>query len=213
MIVPSLETERRLFAEGAPGVIGMDEVGRGAIAGPATVGALLLRPDAGPIPEHLRDSKLMTAKRREAVAPLVAEWGVVATGSATAAEIDDIGITKALALAGRRALAALHGAGVDVVSSVILLDGKHDWLSPALRRPLSITTKIKADRDCGSVAGAACTAKVERDAWMVKAHADAPGYGWASNKGYGSAAHFAAIASLGQHPLHRSTWIHPALPG
>ncbi|SDR70638.1 ribonuclease HII [Agrococcus carbonis] len=204
--VPTLEAEQALWAD-ASHVIGMDEVGRGALAGPVSVGALALRADCGAQPEHLRDSKTMTALRRTATAPLVREWGVSAVGHASNDEIDRYGIQVALGLAGRRALVALHAAGIDVPRSAILLDGTHDWLAPALRAPVRTILRAKADRDCASVSGAALVAKVERDARMVAADGDHPGYAWHSNKGYGSAAHLAAIAELGPTALHRRTWL------
>lgn len=205
--LPKLEVEQALWAEVAC-VIGMDEVGRGALAGPVSVGALALDADCGPWPEHLRDSKTMTPLRRAATAPQVREWGVSAVGHASNEEIDTLGLTVALGLAGRRALVGLHAAGVDVPAAAILLDGTFDWLAPALRAPLRTTLRAKADRDCASVSGAALVAKVERDERMVEADERHPGYGWASNKGYGSAAHMSAIATLGPSVLHRRTWLH-----
>lgn len=210
-VVPTLALEQELWAS-APIVIGMDEVGRGALAGPVSVGALALAPDCAAMPEHLRDSKSMTALRRTATAPLVREWGAAAVGHATNDEIDAHGIQVALGLAGRRALVALHAAGVDVPAAAILLDGAHDWLAPALQRPLRTVLRAKADRDCGSVAGAAVAAKVERDALMVEADAAHPPYGWAANKGYGSPTHLAAIAEHGPSLLHRRTWLRGAAP-
>ena len=207
IVEPTLEVERELW-DARPLVIGMDEVGRGALAGPVTVGAFALA-RCDEVPEGLRDSKAMTARARERTAPLVRDWGVATVGHASAAEIDAVGIMAALALAGRRALEGLHLAGIDVVGSALLLDGSHDWLSPRLRRPLAITLRPKADRDCASVAGAACVAKVERDALMVAHDAEHPGYGWASNKGYAAAVHTEAIATLGPTRLHRRTWLKP----
>ena len=90
----------------------------------------------------------------------------------------------------------------------MLLDGSHDWLSPALARPLPVHTRVKADRDCVSVAAASVVAKVYRDRIMIEADARHPGYGWTGNKGYGSAGHFAAIAELGASEFHRRTWLH-----
>ncbi len=210
-VSPTLEVEQELWTD-ASTVIGMDEVGRGALAGPVSVGALALRRGCGEWPEHLRDSKTMTPLRRTATAPLVREWGVSAVGHASNAEIDRFGIQIALGLAGRRALVALHAIGIDVRGAAILLDGTHDWLAPALRAPVRTMLRAKADRDCASVSGAALVAKVERDGHMVEAHDDHPGYEWASNKGYGSAAHLSAIAELGPSALHRRTWLHGAVP-
>lgn len=206
-VTPTLEVEQELWSD-ASLVIGMDEVGRGALAGPVSVGALALASDCGAWPEHLRDSKTMTPLRRAATAPLVRSWGVSAVGHATNDEIDRLGIQVSLGLAGRRALVGLHAAGIDVPAATILLDGTHDWLAPALRAPVRTRLRAKADRDCASVSGAALVAKVERDGRMVEADAVHAGYGWASNKGYGSAEHLAAIAELGPSALHRHTWLH-----
>ncbi len=184
---PSLDFEVAAFAEGYPMVIGVDEVGRGAIAGPVAVGVHAVLAGTTEFPVGLRDSKLLSEKRREALAPLVAEWGFGAVGYASAAEIDEHGITWALGAAGRRSLLALHEAGVPVHEALILVDGSHDWLSPALRKPLAVRTKVGADR---------------------AAHEAEPHYAWASNKGYGAKAHYEGIAGHGlSDAMHRRTWI------
>jgi ribonuclease HII len=96
---------------------------------------------------------------------------------------------------------------------VVLLDGNHDYLNAALDAPLNhsaplrVVTRVKADRDCGSVAAASVIAKVHRDQLMILAHADEPHYGWAANKGYGSADHMVAIAERGPSELHRKSWL------
>lgn len=205
---PTLEFELGCFSSGAGAVIGIDEVGRGAIAGPVAVGAHAVFAGTAEFPAGLRDSKLLSEKRRETLAPLVAEWGAGAVGYASAAEIDEHGIVRALGMAGRRALLALHEAGVAVNGAVVLVDGKHDWLTPVLRRPLDVRTRVGADRACAGVAAASVRAKVERDALMRAADAEHPGYAWASNKGYGAQAHYAGIAELGLTPLHRRSFIH-----
>ncbi|MSO15802.1 MAG: ribonuclease HII, partial [Ilumatobacteraceae bacterium] len=113
--VPTLDYERELMATGACIIAGMDEVGRGAIAGPVTIGVVAIDATIGAVPEGLADSKLMTPKRREAMVPIAKEWGLAwATGSATAVEIDKYGIMTALSLAGSRALAAL-GVRPDII--------------------------------------------------------------------------------------------------
>jgi ribonuclease HII len=205
---PSLDFELECFAAGARLVIGIDEVGRGAIAGPVAVGAHVVAAGTAAFPAGLRDSKLLSEKRREAMAPLVAEWGAGAVGYATAAEIDEHGIGWALGAAGRRALLALHELGVAVARALVLVDGSHDWLSPALRAPLNVRTRVGADRACASVAAASVRAKVDRDALMRAADERHPGYLWASNKGYGAKAHYEGIAALGLTPLHRRSFIH-----
>lgn len=204
---PTLDAERALFAAGFEWVIEIDEVGRGAVAGPVAVGVHAVRAGTDAFPEGLRDSKLLSEKKREAIAPLVAEWGRGSVGYASAAEIDAHGISAMLGEAGRRALLALHAEGVPVERAAILLDGKHDWLSPALQRPLNVRTRVGADRACASVAAASVRAKVQRDALMREAHEQHPWYGWSSNKGYGARAHYEGIAEHGLTELHRSTWI------
>ncbi len=207
---PTLEAELALFGEGARLVIGVDEVGRGAVAGPVAVGVHAVLAGTEGFPEGLRDSKLLSEKRREAMAPLVRAWGVGAVGFASAEEIDARGITAMLGEAARRALLILHGLGIPVDRSVILLDGSHDWLTPVLRSPLDVRTRVGADRACASVAAASVRAKVDRDALMREAHEAHPVYAWESNKGYGSRAHYDGIAEHGLTELHRHTWIRTA---
>ncbi len=206
-------------------VIGMDEVGRGALAGPVAVGACAVTGDEGVAPSGLADSKLLTPKRREALVPLVGAWAPGAVGFASNAEVDRWGIVGALRLAGMRALAELMGSGSLVAQvrgpALVLLDGSHDWLTPPedLLAELDgpelpevevpeVLTRVKADASCTAVAAASVLAKVARDRWMTQA--PDPGYDWASNKGYASPAHVAGLERLGPGPLHRVSW---RLPG
>ncbi|MGX5679918.1 ribonuclease HII [Schumannella luteola] len=206
---PTLAVERALLRSGARFVIGCDEVGRGAIAGPVVVGLSVVEVGVRGIPTGLRDSKLLSEKRREELAPVARAWTrYTAIGAASADEVDSIGIIAALGLAGRRALVELHEAEVAIHESIVLLDGAHDWLTPALTKPPRVQTRVKADRDCASVAAASVVAKVHRDRIMIDADSVHPGYGWPGNKGYGSADHYAAIASLGPSAMHRQTWLH-----
>ncbi len=205
---PTLELERSLVAAGGI-VIGVDEVGRGAIAGPVAVGAIAVDPWDAAMPAGVRDSKLLSERRREALYPSVRAWGLArAVGFASADEVYSHGIIVALGLAGARAFLALHAAGVEVRTAHVLLDGSHDWLSPALEIRPRLTARVKADRDCAAVAAASVLAKVERDRIMIAADAEHPGYGWIGNKGYAAATHLAAIAERGSSPLHRLTWLH-----
>jgi len=205
---PTLEIEASMHAAGARYVIGIDEVGRGAIAGPVAVGLCVVDVAVGAHPLGLRDSKMLSEKRRVELAPLTVDWAVhTSVGLASALEVDQIGIVAALGLAAKRGLVALHESGADIGASVILLDGSHDWLNPALSSPLRVQTRVKADRDCSSVAAASVVAKVHRDTLMIEADVLQPGYGWAGNKGYGSAEHMAAIIALGATDLHRRTWL------
>ncbi|MDQ1575666.1 MAG: ribonuclease [Microbacteriaceae bacterium] len=210
---PTLDVERSLHETGVRWIIGCDEVGRGALAGPVAVGMVLVDAAVGPIPAGLRDSKLLSEPRREALAPLCAQWvKYSAVGLASADEVDSLGITACLGLAGKRALALLHEQGADILASTVLLDGHHDWLNPALTGKLEVVTRIKADRDCASVSAAAVIAKVHRDRLMIERDVVTPGYGWAGNKGYGSAEHLAAIAELGPSDFHRRSWLKSSAP-
>lgn len=205
---PTLQYEAQLFADGARFVVGCDEVGRGALAGPVAVGMAVIDATVGAMPAGLRDSKLLSEKRREALAPLCTAWVLhSAVGLASAQEVDRLGITACLGLAGRRALTALYADGVDILAGTILLDGSQDWLNPALGTGLRVVTRVKGDRDCASVAAASVIAKVHRDHIMIAEGERAPHYGWAGNKGYGSAGHFAAIAEYGATELHRRSWL------
>jgi ribonuclease HII len=206
---PTLDVEAEMHASGARFVIGCDEVGRGAIAGPVGVGVCLVDVSVGVHPKGLRDSKMLSEKRREELAPLAAGWALYsAVGLATAEEVDTLGIMVSLGLAGKRALAQVHELGASITDSVLLLDGSFDWLSPQLKSPLRVRTRVKADRDCASVAAASVVAKVHRDRLMIGYDAQYPGYGWSGNKGYGSSDHYAAIDTLGPSVLHRKTWLH-----
>jgi ribonuclease HII len=207
--IPNLKAERELFDGGAPLVLACDEVGRGALAGPVTVGLVLIDASVRRMPAGLRDSKLMTEPRREAMAPRAAAWvRGWAVGEASAQEIDELGIMACLGLAGARAYAALTAAQEVALDVPLLLDGNYDWLSASIERRARVTTRIKADRDCASVAAASVIAKVHRDRGMRVSHEDFPVYGWDENKGYSSRGHFAALAEHGPSTLHRHTWLH-----
>lgn len=211
----SLAHERALWDAGARLIAGIDEVGRGALAGPVSVGVVVLEP-CETWPDGLTDSKLLTARRREALMEPLAAFGAGrAVGHATPAEIDAHGIVAALRLAARRALDAI-GLPVDAV----LLDGTHDWLTPPPAdlfgddaddwQAPPVTMVVKGDQACASIAAGSVIAKVERDALMAAAHAEHPAYGWDGNKGYGAAVHLDALRTLGPSPLHRVSWRLPA---
>lgn len=212
---PTLDVENEILQRQARFVIGCDEVGRGAIAGPVAVGMCVIDSSVTEVPAGLRDSKMLSEKRRQALAPIAQAWArFSAVGLASADEVDRWGITRCLGLAGKRALASLHEAGVPILDSVVLLDGRQDWLNPALTTKLTVQMQVKGDRDCASVAAASVIAKVHRDQIMIDADEREPGYGWSANKGYGAASHLAAIAQLGASSIHRLSWLKaPALPG
>ncbi len=211
---PDLRVERGLLRAGARVVVGMDEVGRGALAGPVSVGAVAVDLSTRSCPPGVADSKLLRPAARQALLPALGRWGLArAVGHASAAEVDEVGIIGALRLAGRRALAAM---ALDV--DTVLLDGSHDWLSAEQTLfsaaddldALRVHTLVKADQRCSSVAAASILAKCERDAMMAEHDARRPGYGWAGNKGYGAPDHLEALAVLGPSELHRRSW---RLPG
>jgi ribonuclease HII len=206
--VPTLRHERILLREGARLVIGMDEVGRGAIAGPVAVGLSIVDVDTRTAPEGLKDSKLLPEPKREELQPKVSRWARhAAVGLASNERIERIGIIAALGLAARRAIDAIREEGVDLTGAVVLLDGSHDWLSPAIDGALPVTMRVKADRTCAAVAAASVLAKVHRDRLMIDSDAVHPGYAWTSNKGYASAEHYAGIERVGASPLHRWSWL------
>lgn len=205
--VPRLTVERRLLRE-YPLVIACDEVGRGALAGPVAVGATVVdaRLARTRIPDGLRDSKLVAEPRRPQLAERVAAWvPASAIGWAGADEIDAVGIMRALGLAALRAINQLAAAGVDLAGAVIVLDGNHDYITPA-GGTLPVRPIVKADRDCAGAAAASILAKVSRDAVMVGLDGDAPVYGWSRNKGYASVEHRTAIRAHGLSVHHRSSW-------
>ena len=212
-VVPHLRHERQLFRDGALLVAGMDEVGRGSLAGPVSVGVVVVGPRTRSAPRGVADSKLLTPAAREALVPALSRWGLArAVGHASADEIDAIGILAALRLAGRRALSRVELVVGPV--DTVLLDGNYDWLTG--RRTLfddepadsawRVHLRIKADRSCASVAAASVLAKCERDALMVALADRHPAYRWADNKGYASPEHLAALRELGPCPLHRRSW-------
>jgi len=210
-VTPTLRLERRLLRGGAARVGGMDEVGRGAPAGPVHVGLVVLEVATGRPPSGVRDSKQLTASARQQLVSGIEAWAAAsAVGGATSGEVDSFGVNGALRLAGLRALGQ-----IEQPLDVLILDGIHNWLSPAVPSEtgnadpingLDVVTRAKADLDCTSVAAASILAKVARDAVMVGLAPRYPDYGWEANKGYGTEAHFAAIRRLGLTPHHRHSW-------
>ena len=214
---PHLRLEKELLRGGITRLAAMDEVGRGALAGPVSVGVVVVTTRIGRVPAGLRDSKLLTPAARERLLPNIRRWaGEFAVGHASPAEIDSIGIIAALRLAGRRALYQLAGP-VDAV----LLDGNHDYLSepeptlfddrvlpdpdvPHVAGP--VHTRIKADLTCAGVAGASVLAKTERDGMLRRLAARYPHYLFDENKGYGTAEHVAALRRHGPSEVHRRSW-------
>lgn len=223
----SLAHETALWDAGATIVAGIDEVGRGALAGPVTVGVCAVaRCDAWP--DGLADSKELSLAQRRAMADALVTFGGTgfgvarAVGHSSPAEIDQHGIVGALRMAGMRALALIAERGIQI--DAILLDGKHDWLTPppatlfdelatASAAVPKVTMVIKGDNLCASIAAGSIIAKVERDELMAAAHSQHPHYGWASNMGYGAQTHLEAIRTHGPSALHRRSWKLPQMDG
>jgi len=201
---PTLRLERRCWAAGEQVVVGIDEVGRGAWAGPVTVGAVV------PGEAHLRgvrDSKELTRPERERAATAVRTWArAVGVGHASYEECDAYGMTLALRMAAERALAQLAEAGFE--PDRIVLDGKHDYISGGAGPYAGkVTTVIKGDTSILSVAAASCVAKVTRDAMMREEAEHFPPYDFESNVGYPAPAHKYALAAYGPSAIHRRSWI------
>ena len=215
---PTLDEEISLFEQGVKFVAGVDEVGRGALAGPVSIGVAVVSTSTQSAPAGLRDSKQMSLFARENIIDAVKAWPVTyAVGSASAQEIDQIGIVNSLRLAWARAYELLA-----VKPDHVILDGKHNWLSPkdedlfgiAIPRiEVPVTMKIKADATCASVSAASVLAKVERDSYMRELASSFPEYGWDSNVGYGASGHMDAIRKLGATQFHRKSWSLPAQVG
>lgn len=190
-------------------VAGVDEVGRGAFAGPVVVGICVVSKETKLPPDGLNDSKLLKPTVREALQIPIEQWSVAnAIGEASAAEIDEWGLSRALFMAFVRGLKKL-----EIEPTAVLLDGKHDWISAhskdlfsPLETPLAVTTQIKADTQAASVAAASVVAKNYRDRYMMLLEHELPGYGFAMNVGYGTPQHKKAIESLGLSYQHRKSW-------
>ncbi|MCF6523941.1 ribonuclease HII [Streptomyces sp. JJ36] len=201
---PTHRVERSLRATtGARVIAGLDEVGRGAWAGPVTVCAAvtgLRRP-----PEGLTDSKLLTPKRRTELMDVLTGWVTAhALGHASPQEIDERGMTAALRLAAVRALEALP-----VRPDAVILDGKYDYLGG----PWRVRTVVKGDRSCVPVAAASVLAKVRRDAMMAELGLDHADFAFHDNAGYPSPVHRGALEDHGPTPYHRLSWSYlDALP-
>ncbi len=199
MVHPTLALERRCWRSGEQVVVGMDEVGRGAWAGPATVAAVV------PAPEHLRgirDSKMLTRAERAVASAAVHDWAVaIGVGHASYKECDELGMTAALRTAGRRALAQLAARGFE--PDRVILDGNHDYLGLGAR----VTTVIKGDASVLAVAAASCVAKVARDTIMIAEAEHYPPYDFESNVGYPAPVHKAALRAYGPSAIHRRSWV------
>ena len=196
---PNLHFETQFWHNGLELVAGLDEAGRGALAGPVTVGAIVLPPDPHLLRTRrgVRDSKQMTSlarsRRVDEIRAAARAWSL---GWASAAEIDELGISAATRLAAERAIVALP-----LSPHAILTDFR---LNPETDLPF--VSLVKGDQKSLSIACASVLAKTARDALMLDLDAQHPGYGLAKHKGYGTASHRAALERLGHSPIHRKTF-------
>jgi ribonuclease HII len=192
---PSLAIERELWEAGHEVVVGLDEVGRGAWAGPLVIGAVVVPRDRRVY--KIRDSKLLTEREREALFERITGWAVAwAIGAASQQECDTLGMSDAQRLAARRALDNLG-----IAPDQVLLDGRWDFVGGANTRRI-----VKGDATCVSIAAASIVAKVWRDRLMRAEAEHFPGYDFESNKGYPCPRHRMALAGMGPTSIHRRSW-------
>jgi ribonuclease HII len=192
---PGLGMERELWAQGHSVVVGVDEVGRGAWAGPLTIGVAVVPQDRRV--NKIRDSKMLTEREREALFDRIADWCVAwNVGHASHDECDELGMSEAQRLAARRAL-----DGLGVVPDQVLLDGNWDFVGGGRTRMI-----VKGDATCLSIAAASILAKVTRDRIMRAEGEHYPSYDFEWNKGYPCPRHKMALRGLGPSPIHRQSW-------
>ncbi len=196
---PGLSLERALWAEGSEVVVGIDEVGKGAWAGPLTLVAAIVPKDRRVY--KIRDSKLLTEVEREAMFDRVAGWCERwAAGHASPQECDELGMSDAQRLATARAI-----AGLGVQPDHVLIDGNWDFVGELV--PAGATTTIvKGDATCLSIAAASILAKVTRDRILRELAMSYPAYVFDQNKGYPCPRHRAALHAVGPSPVHRRSW-------
>ena len=196
MSVNMWEIEDGFYAEGVKVICGVDEAGRGPLAGPVCAAAVIL-------PEHLEipgltDSKKLTDKKRRELFPIIKEQAIAyGIGLASEAEIDEINILQATFLAMERALAQLS-----VKAELALIDGNR-----AKEFGLPVKTVVKGDSLSANIAAASVLAKVTRDDIMTAMAEEYPQYGFEIHKGYGTKAHYAALTEYGASPIHRMTFL------
>jgi len=193
---PGLARERALWADGHAVVVGLDEVGKGAWAGPLTVGAAVVPKDRRV--NKIRDSKMLTEDEREAIFDRIADWCEAwAVGHASAKECDELGMSDAQRLATKR---ALDGLGVPV--DRVLLDGNWDFVGGGIAERI-----VRGDASCLSIAAASILAKVTRDRIMRKVAGHYPSYDFERNKGYPCPRHKASLQAFGPSAIHRRSWV------
>ncbi|MFN3971501.1 MAG: ribonuclease HII [Gemmobacter sp.] len=191
---PDFAHEAAALARGAACVVGVDEAGRGPLAGPVVAAAVRLNP-AG-IPPGLADAKVLSAAARERLFNALATLAEVSVGQASVAEIDEMNILRASHLAMVRAVQGLPQADAALIDGNLIPRGM----------PCPAQAIIKGDARCLSIAAASVVAKVTRDRIMVVLAQQHPGYGWEKNAGYPTRAHLSALQNLGVTPHHRRSF-------
>jgi ribonuclease HII len=194
--VPKLAVERALWDDGQEVVVGVDEVGRGAWAGPIMVGAAVLPRDRRVY--RVRDSKMLTERERERLFDRIAAWCVTwAVGGASHEECDTLGMSAAQKLAAQR---AIDGLGVE--PDTVLIDGNWDFVGRGATKRI-----VRGDQTCLSISAASILAKVTRDRLMRAEEPHFPGYDFELNKGYPCPRHKMALRAWGPTSIHRRTWV------
>ncbi len=193
---PSRAVERGLWQAGHEVVVGVDEVGRGAWAGPIMVGAAVIPREKRIV--GVRDSKVLTEDERERLFAKIAAWcDAWAVGAASQEECDELGMSAAQRLAAQRAI-----DGLGIVPDQVLIDGKWDFVGGGRSRRI-----VNGDATCLSIAAASVLAKVTRDRHMRAEAPHFPGYDFEYNKGYPCPRHKAALQAYGPTSIHRRSWV------
>jgi ribonuclease HII len=195
MPLPDFDVETGLIKKGYKTIAGVDEVGRGCIAGPVTAAAVILNPQK--IPSGLNDSKKVSFKNRDKIFKSIQDTCTFCVAHSSVEEIDQTNILQASLLSMKRAI-----LGLNIKPDFVLIDGNK---SPE-GLPSESTTIIKGDSKSLSIAAASIVAKVTRDRFMSRLDEEFPGYDWSQNAGYPTKSHKSAILNIGITPYHRRSF-------